>query len=281
MKNFSLITLLLAFITIVPQCAVSYTIDGKEVDIFEVLSIFEDMKGAARVSQIALILQSRGLNLREFSDEVLSDLAYLDYWNNAQYFLAAHYKDNLGELAKEMLSLLKRDEKHMVDGARAVKIGSLNILGGILGPNSFENPELKHIILNDLDTMFQNSNILTSEYWAKEFQVEDLWNLPKESLTYEQSNSRGQAATAARMCVQIAARLYFLTQESKYKAALEKYSASGGIFYISKEFEDAWLSGRLDLFAYLNPPKRNGPPRESIAEKVREVVRQRHQNDQN
>lgn len=205
-------------------------------------------------------LRNAGIDLIPFSEGILSNVLYEEFWKEAlDIYVAAKYTDNqFVELADKLIQWLERKESVYDSKVILFKMQCVNFLHQLVGPNFFQNPDLENKILAFADRFFQTGEPTRPEYWFQKFGITELAQRTKESFTTEESDTIMWAECTARVCVLFAGTLYNATNDNRYSKIVEDGLQSDYVqiqvtskFILTDRSRSEWQSGEYELFAAL------------------------------
>lgn len=208
------------------------------------------------------VLRQEGVDPVPFALGMISDIQYADFWNEGMklYSASLFTEEKFVELAESLIQWLEREEPFYTSPIILFKSNCVNYLAQMVGPNLFQNPELKNKILTFAQRFFLDGEPTRPEYWYQKYGLLQTALQPKDSLTEEESEALSWAESTARLCVQFASRLYNATADERFLKIVEICLQSDSIqikntaqFTLSDTCRKAWRSGEYDLFATIDP----------------------------
>lgn len=253
-RFFIIISLLLFTFTI----SYSHQLDGKEKTVLDILEIYnQDFSGISiSLSKRAEIMQSRGSNLQQLSNEILSDPVYSYYWSDAIWMLAVHHKEDRNLLLNEVFKYILRQENICSKEVLNFKISALIILQELLSYKSFDNETFKNNVCERLCPFYRDEDPTNPEFWLGRIGLHNHLisdnNLDSNN-NYKEINI--QSIVAAESCIYTAAKLYHLTENKRFLDLVKKGQKSEHLrikiasnFALSVGWMDNWKKGVFDLF---------------------------------
>ena len=196
-------------------------------------------------------LQSRGLNLETFSREILSDISYIDYWSDAMWFLAVHFKNDPEKLFMEMFQFFERNAPINNKSSRRAKLNSFIIIMKIANPENYKNEQFKELIHQYLIPFYRSNKPYRQEYWVNLFtSTKSISNdVDKDELL------NGYIGTATANGIQLAAQLYYITNNPYFKDCILEVQNIESFLprimanaVLSDSWKKEWISGQYNLF---------------------------------
>jgi hypothetical protein len=260
--NFTQSITILAII-IFSNTSFAYQIDGVETNAVNALRIYEEEYSTisnVRVTEKALRMAQRGLNLKEFSEEILANDQTTHYWTMALLFLATYYQDNYSQLGREMISFIQRKEKNVTLETINAKITALSNLQGILSPEAYQKKEMVEFIDRDMDEFLKLGNITDPSFWSDYF----LKMGNSDAIDSIPENFSRRCTDAARMCLYASINITLLQKKKanpEWLSLLEQCKTSPDLKLIyqiitSPRWEEIFFANKLDMFAYQKEKER-------------------------
>jgi hypothetical protein len=203
-------------------------------------------------------LQKKGIDPVLFSRELISDIQFSEFWNEALglYVAGQHRKNKHVELSKDLIQWIERDESLNSSNIICFKTMCINSLKQMIGPNFSQNKDLKKVILVFADKFFKNGAITKPEFWHQKYGLVQISSKERDALSKEETEQLSWAMTKARTCVKFASYIYNLTSDKRFQKIVEESMLSEypqikttAKFCLSSKSISHWSAGEYELFA--------------------------------
>ncbi len=210
------------------------------------------------------VLRQEGVDPVPFALGMIADIQYAEFWNEGMklYSAALFTEEQFVKLAESLIQWLEREEPIYTSPIILFKSSCVNYLVQMVGPNLFQNPELKSKILVFSHRFFQDGEPTKPEYWFQKFGLTYTASQPNDSLSKDESEAILWSESTARLCVQFASCLYNATADERFLKIVENCLQSDYIqikntaqFTLSDTCRKTWRSGEYELFATIDPRK--------------------------
>jgi len=214
------------------------------------------------------MLERNSINMELFSEGLLGNNAYMDYWSDALRMYLYRFRGDPRKVIDKMMQFLERDEPIYTTPIREAKIHALLIIDLFLDdPKAREQEEVKAILLNRVAPFIVDNGLTDYKVWMKRLNVKPTGSLEREKrpgmTTEEQERAKEeykpvqQAQSAAKIALSIVGNLYLLTDSMQFRAVVEAATASESRTVrrraetlLRDDYRQAWEGGGLQ---YLLP----------------------------
>lgn len=202
-----------------------------------------------------------GIDPLPFSKQLLADIKYYEYWYEAVHmFVANEYKKNPVEMVDFLIDFMSKEEMVYNRAIVQAKSECLNVILQLVGPNFWQDAELKSRIVSFSKKFFSDGRPMDPEYWYEKYGMLEIASIPKENLTEKQSLDLAWAESAAKLSIQLAGFLYSAESDDYYLKLLQQCANSKfpviqkrAEYNLSEPSRTAWSSGMYELYADVNP----------------------------